>query len=180
MHARKIIFAVILAAAFVFVIQTVSVRALPSPVSGTEAVLTAKEVGVKLFPEKVFFRGQLAPTQARNTAGVHFADDFYAVAGLCDSSGYSTDVRQKFQGYLLTEVPLEIGGQSLKAGAYGFGFAGGQFVVMDIAANDLFHVAAAKDDDLKRPTPLQIAASPAKGTYRLYAGREYVELHRAQ
>jgi hypothetical protein len=44
-------------------------------------------------PDKVFFRGQLAPTQLRNTGGERFADDFYVVAGLCGNSGYATDVK---------------------------------------------------------------------------------------
>jgi hypothetical protein len=147
----------------------------------TEAALTAKDVGTKLFPDKVFFRGQLAPTQLRNTGGVRFADDFYVVAGLCDNSGYATDIQQKFQGYLLTEVPLEIGSKSLNPGAYGFGFvSGGQFLVMDIAAHDLFEVAGTKDSDIKRPTPLQVLPAAGKGAYRLYGGRDYVEFHRAQ
>ena len=37
-----------------------------------EGVLTAGEVGGKLFPDKVFFRGQVAPVQARNSGGVRF------------------------------------------------------------------------------------------------------------
>jgi len=31
---------------------------------------------------------------------------------------------------------------------------------------------------MKRPTPLQVVASATAGTYRLYAGRDYVEFHR--
>jgi len=44
------------------------------------------------------------------------------LAGLVDTSGYSTGVASKYQGYLITEVPLKIGGKRLPAGAYGFGF----------------------------------------------------------
>lgn len=149
------------------------------PAQGKETVLKAADITTKLFPERVYFRGQVAPAQLRNTGGVHFADDLYMLAGLVDSSGYSTAIREKYQAYLLNEVTLEIAGQTLKPGAYGFGFLnGGKFVVMDLGANDLFQVASQHDAEMKRPVPLQVLASPAAGRYRLYAGRDYVEFHR--
>jgi hypothetical protein len=146
---------------------------------GSDAVLKASEVSAKIFPEKVFFRGQLAPVQMRNTGGVHFADDLYFLAGLVDNSGYSSGLRQKFQGYLITEVPLEIAGQTLKPGAYGFGFLdGGKFVVLDLGANDVLQVASQHDAEIKRPTPLQVLATAGAGSYRLYGGRDFVEFRR--
>jgi hypothetical protein len=146
-----------------------------------EGVLTAADVGNKLLPEKVFFRGQVAPVQARNTGGVRYADGLLVFAGLVDSSGYSTGIKEKYQAYLINEVPVEIGGQTLKPGAYGVGFIeGNKFVVMDIAANDVFQVASIKDGDMKRPVPLQFTAGTGAGNYRLYHGRDYVEFHRAK
>jgi hypothetical protein len=152
-----------------------------SPAEVKEAVLKAADITPKLFPEKVFFRGQNAPVQFRNTGGVRFADDFYVLAGMVDNSGYSTGIREKYQAYLLNEVTLEIGGQTLKPGAYGIGFLeGGKFVVMDIGANDLLNVASQRDAEMKRPVPLQVVASSTSGSYRLYAGRNYVEFRRAR
>lgn len=152
--------------------------ALPTP--KTDTVLKAADIKPKLFPETVFFRGQSAPTQMRNTGGVHFADDLYVLAGLVDNSGYSTGLRQKYQAYLLTEVTLKFGDQTLKPGAYGVGFIeGGKFIVMDLAANDLFQTASQKDAELKRPVPLQVIAGDG-GKYRLHAGREYVEFSRSK
>jgi hypothetical protein len=151
------------------------------PAEGKEAVLKASDITSKLFPERVYFRGQTAPAQLRNTGGVHFADDLYVLAGLVDSSGYSTSIREKYQAYLLDEVTLEIAGQTLKPGAYGIGFlTGGKFVVMDLGANDVLEVAAQRDTEMKRPIPLQVLASSAAGSYRLYAGRDYVEFHRVR
>ncbi|OLC91076.1 MAG: hypothetical protein DMG35_05025 [Acidobacteria bacterium] len=147
--------------------------------TGQEVVLKAADITPKIFPEHVFFRGQAAPAQLRNTGGVHFADDLYVLAGLVDSSGYSTAIREKYQGYLLNEVTLEIGGQTLKPGAYGFGFLnGGKFVIMDLAANDLVQATSQRDAEMKRPVPLQIAASSTPGSYRLYVGRDYIEFRR--
>lgn len=179
MKSRIIAFAV--AIAWVGTLWLLHASATGAAAPATEAALSAKEVGAKLFPERVFFRGQLAPTQLRNTAGIHFSDDLYLLAGLCDSAGYAADVRQKFQGYLLSEVPIELGGKSLPPGAYAFGFlSGGQFVMMDIGARDLFQIPSTKDTEIKRPMPVQVLPASAKGSYRLYGGRDYVELHRAQ
>src|SRR2546425_1299879 len=71
------------------------VRAGNPPAEGKESVLKAADISPKIFPERVFFRGQVAPAQLRNTGGVHFADDLYVLAGLVDSSGYSTGIREK-------------------------------------------------------------------------------------
>ncbi len=146
-----------------------------------EAVLRAADITAKIFPEKVFFRGQTAGTQMRNTGGVRYADGFYVLAGLVDSSGYSTGLREKYQGYLISEVAVEIGGQKLMPGAYGFGFLeGNKFVVMDLGANDVLQVTSTKDSEMKHPVPLQVLATPDGGKYRLYKGRDYVEFHRAK
>ncbi len=104
----------------------------------TEAVLKPVDIGNKLLPEKVFFRGQIAPVQARNTGGVRYADGFFVLVGLVDNSGYSTGIREKYQAYFITEVPLEVRGQSLKPGAYGVGFlVGYNFIVTATEAKDL-------------------------------------------
>jgi hypothetical protein len=163
-----------------------SLRHLPSamagnpPAEGKEVVLKAADITPKIFPEHVFFRGQSAPVQFRNSGGVHFADDLYVLTGMVDSSGYSTAIKEKYQAYLLNEVTLEIAGQTLKPGAYGIGFLnGGKFVVMDLGANDVLQAASQHDTEMKRPMPLQVVAAATAGSYRLYAGRDYVEFRRA-
>jgi hypothetical protein len=148
-----------------------------SPPAGQDTVLKASDITPKLFPEHVFFRGQVAPAQLRNTGGVHFADDLFVLAGLVDNSGYSTAIKEKYQAYLLSEVTVEIGGQILKPGAYGFGFVSGKFILMDLAANNLAEAAGSRDSEMKRPVPLQIAAS-STGGYRLYVGRDFIEFQR--
>ena len=49
----------------------------------------------KLAPPSVFFAGQSASLQLRNTYGLRFADKAIVLAGLVDSSGYSTGIQQK-------------------------------------------------------------------------------------
>jgi len=153
--------------------------AFAAPADGKDVVLKASDMKPKFFPETVFFRGQTAPVQMRNAGGVHFGDDAYVLAGMVDNSGYSSGLRQKYQAYLLTEVPLQIGGQTVKPGAYGFGFLeGGKFVLLDLGANELVQVPSQRDAEMKRPTPFQIVAASDAGKYRLYMGREFVEFNR--
>jgi hypothetical protein len=161
------------------VIVATQLSLVAAPPAGSEAALKASDITSKLFPEQVFFRGQVAPTQMRNSGGIRFADDFYLLAAMVDNSGYSTEIRQKYQTYLITEVAVEIGGQKLVPGAYGVGFVtGNKFVVMDLGAHDLFQADSTRDAEIKRPVPVQVVSSGGK--YRLYAGRDYVEVARAQ
>jgi len=145
--------------------------------SGANTVLKPADLG-KVFPATVFYSGQTAPVQMRNTGGVKFTDGRYVLAGLVDTSGYSSGVAAKYQGYLILEVPLTIGGKHLPAGAYGFGFlAGGKFLVTDLGGHDVLTAHSATDAALSRPRPLEVTAAPAGG-FRLYAGRAYVEFNR--
>jgi len=128
----------------------------------------------KLLPAAVFYRGQSATTQLRNSGGVKFSDGYFVLTTMVDTSGYSTGVAAKYQAYFITEVPIKIGGQGLVAGIYGIGFiADNKLVVTDVGAHEVITVPTEDDAALKRPTPLQVVADPAGG-FRLYAGRRYV------
>jgi hypothetical protein len=141
----------------------------PSP-----GVLSVDEIK-RVVPPSYFFRGQSASVQLRNSAGFRTPDAKLVLAGLVDTSGYSTDIAQKYQGFLITEVKLAVEGSNLSPGAYGFGFSkDGKFLVMDVGANDLFTVAAHLDDKLHRPVPLKIVAE--QDSYRLYSGKQWVSL----
>ena len=138
------------------------------------SVLNAVDAA-KVIPATVFFRGQVASVQARNSGGVKLPDGMLVLCALVDTSGYSTAVQQKYQGYFITEVALDINGQTLKPGAYGVGFIeGSKFIVMDLGAHDLFTTSGNRDAELKRPTPLQVLADTNPGHYRLYINRNYV------
>lgn len=181
MKRSTTLLALLLLLVLTFYLGNVTVARAGNPPPGQDTVLKAADISPKIFPEHVFFRGQVAPTQLRNTGGVHFADDLYVLAGLVDSSGYSTGIKEKYQGYLLNEVTLDIGGKTLKPGAYGFGFlAGGKFVVMDLGGNGVLEGTVQHDTEMKRPMPLQVTASANAGAYRLYVGRDSIEFHRAR
>jgi len=141
-----------------------------------DAVLTPSET-TKLLPEKVWFKGQSATTQLRNSGGVKFGDGYFVLSTLVDTSGYSSDVAAKYQAYFIAEVPVKIEGHDLPAGIYGVGFIpGGKFIVLDVGSHDLFTVDSHTEADLKRPVPLKVTA--AKDGFRLYEGRSYVTFAR--
>jgi hypothetical protein len=141
------------------------------------AILHASEAQ-KLLPDAVYYAGKSANTQLRNSAGIHFADQSYVLAVLVDTSGYSSTVQEKYQGYLLTEVPLVFGDHTLVPGAYGVGFVGDHFGVMDIGNHDLLQAHATRDDRMPRPMPLEILDGASPGMYRLCFGRNCVDFHR--
>jgi hypothetical protein len=153
------------------VLMTLTAAAAPA---ANPTLLNAPEAA-KLIPETVFFRGQVAGVQGRNSGGLKLTDGMLVLCALVDTSGYSTAVQQKYQAYFITEVTLEIDGQMLKPGAYGVGFVeGNKFVVMDVGAHDLLTTGSSHDTELKRPTPLQLLADSTPNRFRLYINRNYV------
>ena len=127
-----------------------------------------------IVPTSFFYRGQSGSVQLRNSAGIRNKAQKYVLTGLVDTSGYASDVAQKYQGFFITEVKVTVEGSELPPGEYGFGFTGDKFTVTDAGANDVLSVSSKADKDLKRPVPLKIVGEG--GTYRLYAGRKYVTL----
>jgi hypothetical protein len=134
-------------------------------------ILTAEQAK-KAAPTSYYFAGQSAAVQTRNTAAIKSANGKMVLAGLVDTSGYSTAIAEKYQGLLITETKLTFDGATLEAGEYGFGFKDGKFTVMNVAAADLLSVASKDDTESKHPVPLKFEKDDSG--YRLYAGRKYV------
>jgi len=141
--------------------------------NATQHLLSADEVK-KAAPAEFFFRGQKALTQMRNATGFQSASGMMTLAALVDASGYSTAMQQKYQGFLITESKLNIGGSQLMPGEYGFGFTSDKFVVMNVANEDVLSVSFETDSSLKRPVPLKLVEDGAG--YKFYAGRKWVSM----
>src|SRR6202034_1771892 len=104
-----------------------------------QATLLKPDEVAAILPPAVFFQGKSAPVQGRNSGGIRFEDKSLMLVSLIDTSGYSSQVQEKYQAYLITESPLDIDGHRLSPGAYGCGFLNDSgFVVMDIGGHDLF------------------------------------------
>jgi hypothetical protein len=137
-----------------------------------------------IFPASVYFSGQTATVQMRNAGGVRWSEGRQTLFGMVDTGGYSSGMRDKYQFYILSDVPVEIGGKRLPAGAYGAGFlngpgSGSSLEVMDLGGAELFHAAVQHDAAMQRPRPLEVVAG-ANGHYRLYLGRDFVEFAAAR
>lgn len=158
-------------------LQTLSVIALLLMAGSAMAqeratILTGAEL-TRIVPTGFYFQGLSAPTQMRNAAAARFGKDRYVISGLVDTSGYSADVRAKYVGFLITDSPVTLNGESLQPGAYGFGFGTeGKLTVMDLSGKDLLSVSITNDRELRRPRPLMMTAD-ANGV-RLYHGKNYV------
>ena len=128
----------------------------------------------KVVPEAYFFRGMSATTQLRNSAAIRYPDDFYVMAGLVDTSGYSSDVKAKYNGFFITEKKLRFdGGAMLAPGQYGMGYTPeGKFHILNVAGDEVLVADIMVDDKLARPQPLKIVMDGA--TARLYLGKKYV------
>ena len=127
----------------------------------------------KIVPTSFYFAGQSAGTQMRNAAAAKIGKDRFIVAGMVDTSGYSTEISGKYEGFFITDSPVKIGDKTLDTGAYGFGFAAnGQVRIFDLSSKEILSVATQADADMKRPRPLQMT-SETKGV-RLYKGKNYV------
>ncbi|HJQ24015.1 MAG TPA: hypothetical protein VKA60_08880 [Blastocatellia bacterium] len=136
------------------------------------AVLAAKDLP-RIVPSSFYFQGQSGPTQMRNAAAARLGAGRLVIAGMVDTAGYASDVRAKYEGFLITDSAISVGGQSLGTGAYGFGFSSdGKLTIFDISGKELLSVATANDKGLRRPRPLMM--SKASDGIRLYSGRNYV------
>jgi hypothetical protein len=146
---------------------------LPNFVAAQDrAVILAGSELLRVVPPGFYFQGLSAPTQMRNSAAARWQKNRHVIAGLIDTSGYSSDVRAKYEGFLITDSDITIQGKSLKSGAYGFGFSSdGKLNIMDLAGDQILSVSTAKDSKLRRPRPLMMSQDGEH--VRLYSGRDY-------
>lgn len=145
----------------------------PAPSAQPPGVALSPEQLAALLPPSVYFSGQTAPLQLRNAGGIRFSNGSLLWIALVDSSGYSSTVQQRYQFYLVTEGPVRVGDVLLQAGAYGGGFVGDRFVLMDLGDHTVGEGPTQADPQLPRPRPLQfLAARP--DAVKLYLGRRWV------
>lgn len=167
------------AVALIFVAPCGEAQMTASPSSPSTKALAPgilnREQAAAILPATVFFRGQSATIQGRNSGGVKLPDGKLILCVVVDTSGYSSALQQTYQAYLITEAAITIGDQRLPPGAYGFGFVDdNRMVVMDLGGNEILHATTTRDTTLARPSPLQVLPDSTTGRFRLYLGRSYV------
>ena len=157
---------------------TTAPTAAGASTSQPTALLTLDELQ-KIIPATVFFRGQSSTVQYRNSGGIRFTGGAILFAVKVDTGGYSTSIQERYQDYFVSEVPVQFGEHALPSGAYGVGFVGSDFLVMDLGGHTMFTLPATTNNVLHRPRPLEIVAAPGGAEFRLYSGKQFIEFNRA-
>ena len=137
----------------------------------------------KAVPADFYLEGNRIPVEKRNASVLKNAAGKQVVMAILDTSGYSSQIQQKYQGMMITETKLAVCGTTLGVGSYGFGLerpaatsnADATFKVYDQAGDKLAECGAKKDDSVKQPRPLSVV-TPKAGAAKLYLGKYAVEI----
>jgi hypothetical protein len=135
------------------------------------------------LPKDFYLEGNAIPTAKRNAAMVTSPSGARAVFSLLDTTGYASNIIEKYIGMIITEGDLTICGQKVTVGSYGFGWTQsprgedkpGAFSLYNQAGGKLAECSTPRDADLKVPRPLQVVVKN-DGTATLYHGRNGVSL----
>jgi hypothetical protein len=149
---------------------------------GSFELVTGKEFDSAL-PKDFYLEGNAIPTQKRNAALLKTPTGGRLLVALIDTTGYSSQIQQKYEGMIISEGKVTLCGAALAVGSYGFGFTKpaatgseeAKFFLYDQAGGKVAECDMNKDADLKRPKPLQVVVAkdaPAK----LYFGKNWLEV----
>ncbi|MEK7725470.1 MAG: hypothetical protein AAB336_14045 [Acidobacteriota bacterium] len=128
----------------------------------------------RIVPTSFYFAGQSAETQLRNSAAAKIGKERFIIVGLVDTSGYSTDIQGKYEGFFITDSPVKLGNKILGTGAYGFGFSKETINIFDLSSKQILAVKVTEDTELKRPRPLMMTAE--NKAVKLYKGKLYISI----
>jgi hypothetical protein len=135
------------------------------------------------IPNDFYLEGNRIPTEKRDAVLLKTPAGARAVIGRINTAGYSSRIQQKYEGMLITEGSLSVGGHKLGVGSYGFGYTkppatsneDAKLFIYNQAGEKVAECAAKKDAEIKQPNPLQVVVGKDK-TAKLYFGRYWVEL----
>jgi hypothetical protein len=151
--------------------------------AGPEFELVSGAAFDAAVPRDFFLEGNAIPVEKRNAVLLKTASGKEVLVALLDTSGYSSQVQEKYTGMLIGEVPVKACDVALPVGSYGFGLrrpapqASGraELTVYDQGGQRLGACTAEEDLALARPVPLQAVPEP-KRPARLYLGRYWILL----
>ena len=134
-------------------------------------------------PRDFYLEGNAIPTAKRNAAMVKTPAGARAVISMLDTTGYASNIIEKYVGMIITEGKLTVCGTKIGVGSYGFGWVQspqesdkpGTFSLYDQAGAKVGECSTPRDAAMKAPRPLQIVVRK-DGTALLYHGRNSVEL----
>ena len=134
-------------------------------------------------PRDFYLEGNAIPTEKRNAVLLKSPAGARLLLALIDTTGYSSQIRQKYIGMMIAEGAVSVCGVQLGVGSYGFGVdkpapnssEDARFFLYNQAGEKVGDCAAVRDAQIKLPRPLQVVLSKGEPA-RLYLGRYWVEL----
>jgi len=134
------------------------------------------------MPGDFYLEGNHIPVDKRNASIIKNAAGKRVLLAIIDTTGYSSQIKQKYIGMLITETKLSVCGNALGVGSYGFGLdrpaptsnADATFRVYDQAGDKVGECAAKKDDSVKQPRPLVVETM--SGPAKLLLGKYAIEI----
>ena len=158
---------------FAWVVASLVLVLLPLMLVAQESVILTEKDLSGVVPTGFYFEGKIAPTQMYNATAVRFGEKRHLIVTLADMSGYATAIREKVEGFLVTDIPVRMGNKELGVGYYAFGFTKeGVLNIFDMAGAPLLSVKGTRDNALRTPRPLAMVKG-ADGI-RLYRARDYI------
>jgi hypothetical protein len=137
----------------------------------------------RAVPTDFYLEGEHIPVEKRNAAVLKNEKGARVVLALLDTTGYASQIRQKYEGMLITETKLSICGNEIGVGSYGFGLerlpgaaaAQAPFRIYNQAGEKVGECTAKRDSSIKQPKPLAVTSAQG-GTARLCLGKYVIEI----
>ena len=134
-------------------------------------------------PKDFYLEGNAIPTQKRNAALLKTPAGARVVFALIDTTGYSSQIQQKYEGMIISESKITLCGMAIGVGSYGFGTTkpaatsaeAAKFFVYNQAGGKVAECALKKDAELQQPVPLQVVVAEG-GPAKLYLGKNWLEV----
>lgn len=154
---------------------------LPARAQGSFQIVSGKAFD-SAIPTQFYLEGNAIPTEKRNAALLKIPSGARLLLALIDTAGYSSQIKQKYIGMMISEAQVSVCGSALGVGSYGFGLdppaatssAEAKFHVYNQAGAEVASCAASKDNSIKPPRPLHVALSG--GSAWLELGHYKVEI----
>jgi hypothetical protein len=132
-------------------------------------------------PSDFYLEGSRIPVQKRNAVLVTTPAGARVVMALIDTSGYSSQIQQKYEGMIISEGNFSVCGQKMGVGSFGFGFTKPaatskedmKLTIYNQAGTKVAECAGKVDASITQPAPLHVV--PGK-TAKLALGRHSFEL----
>ena len=132
-------------------------------------------------PNDFYLEGNRIPVQKRNAVLVKTPAGARVVIALIDTSGYSSQIQQKYEGMIISEGNFSVCGQKMGVGSFGFGFTKPAATSKEDMKLTIYNQAGVKvaecagkvDASITQATPLHVV--PGKAA-KLALGRHSFEL----